>query len=377
MRILFSLDKFSTSDGGSDRLARAAVNALTQHGHILRIVESAKNTAETVTNTYTAHSYQLPRPWWMADSDIQTIRWNSMWKDILNHEIIHFKPDIILTQNMLAPATVAAAKQHKIKTTVLLHGYRCVSPTTFYKQDALTAPPPTFWNVPVRLKFKWYFVKKTLKLYKECYESCDTIIANSNYSSAVIKRYFNRDSSVFYPIMDLNAIDNTINKQTTQQSILFIKPQPVKGLDVLLSIAPILKHHHIIVTGHTSKRRRLSLSKHKNIQYLGWVKDMGEMYRQAGVLLGPSQYSEPFGRVFVEAGLYGVPSVGSDRAGIPEAMGDGGIRVHPDSVAEVWAEAIQAVLKNRVFYADTALNHAQSLINKYTPEYFNQLITNT
>ncbi len=43
-------------------------------------------------------------------------------------------------------------------------------------------------------------------------------------------------------------------------------------------------------------------------------------YERADVLIVPSMWEEPFGRVVIEAAQYAVPTIGSDRGGIPETI---------------------------------------------------------
>ncbi|MDH6541080.1 glycosyltransferase [Streptomyces sp. SPB4] len=54
----------------------------------------------------------------------------------------------------------------------------------------------------------------------------------------------------------------------------------------------------------------------------------------------PSQVVDAFPRVIVEAGLHGVPTIGSSRGGIPEAVRGCGIILHPDNV-DSWVQAIE------------------------------------
>ncbi|MGW1635595.1 glycosyltransferase [Streptomyces lavendulae] len=54
----------------------------------------------------------------------------------------------------------------------------------------------------------------------------------------------------------------------------------------------------------------------------------------------PSQVVDALPQVILEAGLHGVPTIGSSRGGIPEAVGDGGIILHPDD-ADGWVQAIE------------------------------------
>ncbi len=58
------------------------------------------------------------------------------------------------------------------------------------------------------------------------------------------------------------------------------------------------------------------------IRYLGFqfTPKLDEIYRSADVLLVPSDWDEPFGRVVIEGNSNGLPVIGSNRGGIPEII---------------------------------------------------------
>ncbi|WP_328929925.1 glycosyltransferase [Streptomyces sp. NBC_00190] len=69
-----------------------------------------------------------------------------------------------------------------------------------------------------------------------------------------------------------------------------------------------------------------------NVQWVPRTYAMGPLYAANDLLLVPSQVEDPFPRVIAEAGFHGVATLGSDRGGIPEAVGDGGLILDPDDV---------------------------------------------
>ncbi len=69
---------------------------------------------------------------------------------------------------------------------------------------------------------------------------------------------------------------------------------------------------------------------------------MDAVYHSHRVLLVPSVVEDAFPRVIVEAGLTGLPSIGSDRGGIPEAISDGGM-VLPAGDVNAWVSAIRSL----------------------------------
>jgi glycosyltransferase involved in cell wall biosynthesis len=89
----------------------------------------------------------------------------------------------------------------------------------------------------------------------------------------------------------------------------------------------------------------------KNVECMGWVKHMRDAYARTRVLLGPSIWPEPFGRIFVEAASNGIPSIASRRGGIPEAVGKGGLLI--DDIFDVnrWVEALRRLEDPDVYTA--------------------------
>lgn len=60
----------------------------------------------------------------------------------------------------------------------------------------------------------------------------------------------------------------------------------------------------------------------ENIKFLGFV-NISEFMAKISVLIVPSLWNEPFGRVIIEAYSYGIPVIGSNTGGIPELIENG------------------------------------------------------
>jgi glycosyltransferase involved in cell wall biosynthesis len=104
-----------------------------------------------------------------------------------------------------------------------------------------------------------------------------------------------------------------------------------------------------------------------------------EIFRGARVLLAPSVWEEPFGRVAAEALLNGVPPIVSDRGGLPDAVNDGGFVLplpdgltldtrEPVAAAAVgpWVELIEKLAEDD-FY-DAACTRARAAGETYLPQ---------
>lgn len=85
------------------------------------------------------------------------------------------------------------------------------------------------------------------------------------------------------------------------------------------------------------------------------------IYGAARILLAPSRCHEAWGRVASEAQINGIPVLASDRGGLPEAVGPGGVCLDYDAPIEVWATHLQAIWNDKAYYATLsrkALAHA-------------------
>jgi glycosyltransferase involved in cell wall biosynthesis len=96
--------------------------------------------------------------------------------------------------------------------------------------------------------------------------------------------------------------------------------------------------------------------------WMPWLDDVLPAYAAMDMLALPSEGSETFGRVLVEAQSCGIPVLGARNGGIPEALIDGetGTLVNPGDVS-AWASSISGLCERdavRQRYASAARNFA-------------------
>ncbi|GAA3078963.1 glycosyltransferase [Streptomyces glomeratus] len=122
-------------------------------------------------------------------------------------------------------------------------------------------------------------------------------------------------------------------------AVLMVNPIPAKGADLLHQlIRRMPEQHFTLVEGWWNTAEQFA--RYPNVTYVPRVYDMSPLYRSHRLLLVPSTVQDAFPRVIIEAALHGTPSVGTDRGGIPEAIGDAGIVLPSEAGVEEWAEAI-------------------------------------
>jgi glycosyltransferase involved in cell wall biosynthesis len=106
------------------------------------------------------------------------------------------------------------------------------------------------------------------------------------------------------------------------------------------------------------------LRRHESLMFAPAVAKPAEIFRATRVLLVPSVWEEPYGRVAAEALLNGVPPIVSDRGGLPEAAGGGGFVLPlPASLTlqtrkPVAPEDVAAWLEKIIHLADDATGYA-------------------
>jgi glycosyltransferase involved in cell wall biosynthesis len=152
----------------------------------------------------------------------------------------------------------------------------------------------------------------------------------------------------FFEIADIDLA--TISAPNTAPYIVIVGGlRAKKGADYVLAVAKILEQRnsdlHIVVAGDSEARYITIAKEHPNIRLLGMVADadLPPLLRCASSLLFLSPY-EGFGIPALEAMAVGIPTVVSDRASLPEIVGDAGIIVdptNPEPIVEILTDLHQ------------------------------------
>lgn len=143
-----------------------------------------------------------------------------------------------------------------------------------------------------------------------------------------------------------------------------VNPIPAKGAALLHQLVHRSPGHRFtLVEGWWDTAREFT--SYPNVHWVPRTYAMGPIYAANDLLLVPSQVEDAFPRVIVEAGLHGVPTIGSSRGGIPEAVGNGGMILHPDDV-DGWVRAIDSA--DRTGLGVKARARAAPLVRPCLPE---------
>lgn len=235
-------------------------------------------------------------------------------------------PDLLLVNH---PAWVNPDRlPSSTKLIAFVHSAMCFSlwnPTPESWRRALSGPS-------FALRRRWYM---------PMLRRADLIFANSDFMAGELARRFGLSSAVVPPIADVTpAIDPT--PLPDDAPILFSGLDPWKGADLAIEVASKLRHRPFVFLagGRPSPALLARANGLANVTVKPWTDDMPALYRQCRLVLVPSLWEEPFGRIAVEAAAHARPVIARDVGGLSEAVGTAGVLLAPSAGGDAWCRAI-------------------------------------
>ncbi|PWG61693.1 glycosyltransferase [Spiribacter halobius] len=175
--------------------------------------------------------------------------------------------------------------------------------------------------------------------------------ANSEFTAGRIREALDQDCTVIPPLV----IPESYTGCEGGDSVLHVNPRRLKGIDITLGLAerrPDIPFHIVEAWGsseetHHHRDRAASLP---NVTWHDSVSDMRPLYRRARLVIAPSRWPEAWGRVATEAQVSGTPVLASNRGGLPEAVGPGGMLLDPDAGLDAWERALSKLWDDHARY---------------------------
>jgi glycosyltransferase involved in cell wall biosynthesis len=271
---------------------------------------------------------------------LQMIYLNWAWKKILRIMLKKILPQLILTELGFAPASVNTAAEYDVRVIFFVRSYEHFCPKEFingFEKCLDHRNCESCWQCDEKRHLP-YALKKLHELHLQALRRSDLVLSNSYYVQKVVKLWTGVESEVVYPFIDLRGYYVTRRKQ---KYILFVGPNLQKGGQVFLKVARRLPRRRFIVCGGGSPAIVKELRKMQNVVYIPWAENMYRIYSQTRLLIVPSLWPEPFGRVTIESMINGIPCIVSSRGGLPEAVGDAGIIINDPYDIDLWINQIQ------------------------------------
>ena len=167
----------------------------------------------------------------------------------------------------------------------------------------------------------------------------NTVFTNSRFTASLLPPFAGRKQRVLYPSVDPRLGSAGLSGQRAGHRILFVgRLVKRKGADDLIDAFQLVSKDfpdwRLEIVGDGPERRRLErlvadLGLGGRVEFFGSLRGRAlyDRYGLCDVVAMPSKRLrddvEGFGTVFLEAGIFGKPSVGTFSGGIPESIVDG------------------------------------------------------
>jgi len=287
------------------------------------------------SQVYVHQLRDIPKFSWV-DSTYKRHQWRRYFPWMLTK-----KCDLVMTQGNLAPVCVQTAQNRDIPSFYFV---RSLLITGYGQYDFHKCTVANVIQCDFGAKVQYPFLRETADAHRRAVKNAETVIANSSFVANSIAERYGVEPEIIYPPIQFK--DYCVEKSGNQ--IVMINPRTkYKGGDIFLDLATEWSEEEFLIVGNMYKEMRRQIAEMDNVDTLGWCDDMREAYRRAKVVVVPSRYEEPFGRVAAEPMVSGIPVVVSNRGGLPEVVGDAGEVVSDIESTARWRESIQrAIEKN-------------------------------
>jgi glycosyltransferase involved in cell wall biosynthesis len=285
------------------------------------------------------------------------------------------KPDIINTHNIsgFSPAVWSLPRRHRCPIVHTIRDYYLLCPHSSMFKNGRNCD---------RICFGCRFLSITKKLLSR---NVDAIVGISNF---VLQRHL---TFKYFPGSNAHkVIHNSYEtprteglRKSSQDGLTFGflgRLQPRKGIELFLSNFARISSDKVFanVGGQGDDKYIKSIQNHfsnQRIRYLGWV-EPAPFFEKIDVLVVPSLWHEPLGRVVIEAFAHGIPVIASNRGGLRELIDEGrtGVLFDPDIEMDLYDK--MKLFEKKTQFKLTMARNALAEAKRFTPSHIANQYTN-
>jgi len=336
MRVLIANTLYPTEShpfvcGGAERSVKILATELAKQAHDVHVLRMARDASQAGTfreEEATVHSLKRGNLYDPFSDSPRSVPQKALWHliddwhdatDIHDHLMESIAPDLVHTNNLAglgAGVWIAAAKRN-IPILHTLRDYSLMCPrATLYKRGRLC----TSLCVECRL----------LTLKRRQHTALVTHVTAISQATLDLHLKENMFPNAKYLKPVGNPVSGTplpTKRQPGEPCTFgFIgRLSEEKGVfDLIKVFARLEGNHKLVLAGRGTPREQArvqNLCAGLDVTFLGFV-DPNHFYEQVDVTVVPSLWPEPLSRTVLESIACGRPVIGSNRGGIPEAMGD-------------------------------------------------------
>ncbi len=312
--------------GGAEKSVQILAENFSDLGNDVIVICLGKEDANYRLNGVNVHTVKIKNDFWPFEINnkffFHKLIWhikdasNNKYNDFLSQLFLNYKPDVLLTNNISGFSTKVwrTASNLNIKIVHTLRDYYLQCPKSTKFKNNLNCS-----NLCNDCKL--------LSLPKKKDSSkVNYLIGISNYilSDHINEGYFRGvQNEVIFNGFEINK--KSINDRKVTNTFGFIgQVNKTKGIELILESFSNLPESSwkLLVAGTIDEKYLKYLNKINNsiqIEYLGYM-DSSKFFEMIDVLIVPSLWNEPFGRVVLESILHKKPVIASNMGGIPELL---------------------------------------------------------
>jgi glycosyltransferase involved in cell wall biosynthesis len=218
------------------------------------------------------------------------------------------------------------------------------------------------------------------------FSDADAVIVPSRFAASYYRRLLGLECTVLPNLIDFERVRVA---RRDPRYVTFVNPSHEQGVYVFAKIADELGRQRpdiplLAVEARGTERTLvdcgIDLRAHRNLFVMSHTSDPRHFWGVTRLCVMPSLWWENQPLVAIEAMVNGIPVIGSDRGGIPEALGDAGLvltlpsRLNPATrelptarEVEPWVKAIVALWDDTVWYAEQS-RRATAESRRWAPE---------
>jgi len=240
---------------------------------------------------------------------------NEVSKKITKHDEIK-NADVVILHSALS---LSVADEIDAPVVIVLHGSL---------REASHFREPMLNNTSVTRKyFSNHAIDGVRQKINEWFSNADVIVANSKFVKESLKKYYNTDSRVIYPAIDVDKFNNTGDKEDGEYFLSVQRLEWYKRPDVQIeAFKDTNEKLYIVGDGTYADSVAGEVKKYDNIHYLGFVENerLIELYRGAKATIQTSMM-EDFGYIPREGLACGTPAITPYEGGYKEVYDKGNV----------------------------------------------------
>ncbi|HCM5348007.1 TPA: glycosyltransferase [Klebsiella pneumoniae] len=339
--------------GGGELSTKSLAENLKKKGYDVDVLAISDKDEFDIVDNISVHRMKFYNIYWSYDATekkkLEKIVWHALDSNNLNGikrieaMLERIKPDVLISSTIEDISSIIwkIAKKKKIKVIHVLRSYSllCIN-ANMYKRDNCKTQCISCKTVSTLKKMNSQYVDAVVGISKYILEKHTDL---GYFKKSQKKVIYNICSDVgFIPDITKNA--NSLKLKNNRQIVIGYlgRVHQTKGIDIIFDAMTRLDDEikdrllfKVAGSGdkiYLSELAKLAESKMVDTQFLGSINQY-DFLKQIDILIVPSKWQEPFGRVIVESMLHGVPVLVSNKGGMPELLENNEGFIFTDSIS--------------------------------------------